>query len=295
MGGLSTCCRVIIVVINILFLLIGLAFFAAGLFARFGSSIIDGYVSTIIDSLESSISSSGFGDIDINSIFSITDILYGVAVGLICFGLFLIIITVLGICGGCCNVRVMLIIYVIICGTLLIGQIVVIGILYGSPNTFHDPAKASLKAGIQSDYQGFNGTNLISIAWNIVHQQFKCCGANDYTDFTEASQWVTNYESSPCSCTLMTPLSCCKTLTSSTDYSCATSTATSSDNYLNTGCYQTIWDSTLGNVPLVAGTLSGIAVFQVILIVGAIIILCMDRQKGNKVGSAQSNRKGYNF
>ena len=92
------------------FQLIGLAFFAAGLFARFGSSVIDGYVSSIIDSLESSISSSGFGDIDIKSLFSITDILYGVAVGLICFGLFLIIITILGICGGCCNVRVMLII-----------------------------------------------------------------------------------------------------------------------------------------------------------------------------------------
>ena len=64
--------------------------------------------------------------------------------------------------------------------------------------------------------------------------QFKCCGANDYTDFTGASQWVTDYSSYPCSCTLMTPLSCCKTLPSSTDFSCATSSATSSDNYLNT-------------------------------------------------------------
>ena len=77
---------------------------------RFGSSIIDGYVSGIISSLEQSISDSGYGTIDINSVFSMTDILYGVAIGMICFGLFLLIITILGILGGCCNMRVMLII-----------------------------------------------------------------------------------------------------------------------------------------------------------------------------------------
>lgn len=272
MGALSTLSRVVIVVINILFLLIGLAFFAGGLFVRFGSSVIDGYISNIIDSLEKSINSSGFTDIDIKSLFSLTDILYGVAVGLICFGLFLLIITILGICGGCCNIRVMLIIYVIICGTLLIGQIVVIGILYGSPNTFHDPAKASLKSSIQSDYQGLNGTNLVSIAWNVVNQQFKCCGANDYSDFTGATQWTVEYTS-----TLLTPLSCCKTLPSSTDFSCASS-PTTANNYQETGCYETIWNSTLGNVPVVAGTLAGIAVFQLLLIIFACIIILSGRK-----------------
>ena len=77
---------------------------------RFGDSIINGYVNSIIDQLEASITASGFTSIDINSLFSMTDILYGVAVGMICFGLFLLIVTILGICGGCCNVRIMLII-----------------------------------------------------------------------------------------------------------------------------------------------------------------------------------------
>ena len=99
-----------IIIVWPVFQLIGLAFFAGGLFVRFGDSIINGYVNNIIDSLEASISASGFTSIDINSLFSMTDILYGVAVGMICFGLFLLIITILGICGGCCNIRVMLII-----------------------------------------------------------------------------------------------------------------------------------------------------------------------------------------
>lgn len=280
MGGITACCRIIIVVINILFLLIGLAFFAGGLFVRFGDDIINGYVSSIIDQLEASIAASGFTSIDINSLFSMTDILYGVAVGMICFGLFLLIITILGICGGCCNVRIMLIIYVIVCGALLIAQIIVIGILYGSPNTFHDPAKSALKSGIQNDFQGLNGTNLVSIAWNIVNQNFKCCGANDYTDFTGASQWTFNYTGTVCNCVLETPLSCCQTLpsgNSATDFSCST-TPTDANNYLNSGCYDTIWDQTLGNVPLVAGTLAGVAVFQLILIIFACIaILCGGR------------------
>ena len=46
---------------------------------------------------------------------------------------------------------------------------IVFGIL--SYLQFHDPAKATLKSGITSGFAGLNGTNLESIAWNIIHQQ----------------------------------------------------------------------------------------------------------------------------
>ena len=58
--------------------------------------------------------------------------------------------------------------------------------------------------------------------------QAKCCGVDGYTDFTGASQWIITYPP----ITLQTPLSCCKTLPSSTDFSCA-SAPTTSNNYLN--------------------------------------------------------------
>lgn len=88
--------------------LIGLVFFALGLFVRFGSAIINDYIDDVKAQLEASSSSSGFGSIDLSG-FDITDLLFGVALGLIFFGLFLIIITVLGCCGGCCKIKFMLI------------------------------------------------------------------------------------------------------------------------------------------------------------------------------------------
>ena len=61
--------------------------------------------------------------------------------------------------------------------------------------------------------------------------QVGCCGVDNYNDFTGATGWVTVYPSY----TLITPLACCKTLPSSSDYTCATSGgATESTNYLNT-------------------------------------------------------------
>lgn len=36
---------------------------------------------------------------------------------------------------------------------------------------FHDPAKKALKDKIQSDYAGLVGTDVISMAWNVVMQQ----------------------------------------------------------------------------------------------------------------------------
>ncbi|XP_053408370.1 tetraspanin-16-like isoform X2 [Mercenaria mercenaria] len=278
MGCISTLARVFLVVVNIFFLVIGLVFFSLGLFVRFKSAVINDYVDGVKESLETSASSSGFGKVDLSS-FDLTDLLFGVALGLIFFGLFLIIVTVLGCCGGCCKIKFMLILYVVVCGVLLIGQIIVIGILYGSPNTFHDPAKDKLKDQIKSDYAGLNGTDIVSIGWNVVMQQVDCCGVDSYKDFTGATNWIVNYASY--GYTLKTPLACCMTLPTSQDFTCASTTgATATNNYLETGCYDKIWEDTLGNTAIMVGSLVGVAVFQLALLVfGVILILEVRKNK----------------
>nr|AMB43016.1 CD63 [Paratapes undulatus] len=278
MGFVSTLARIFLVVVNVLFLILGLVFFGLGLFIRFGSSILNKYVENVKDSIEQSSGSAGFGTVDLSS-FDITDLLSGVALGLIFFGLFLTIISVLGCCGGCCKIKCMLITYVIICIVLFLCQVVIIIILYGFPDTFHNPAKKKLKEDIQSSYVGLNGTDLKTISWNIVMQQVKCCGVDSYADFTGASKWTTVYNSY----TLKTPLACCKSLPDSTDFSCAdTSTATTANNYLDKGCYDIIWDATLGSTVIMVATLVGIGVFQLLLILFGIVILCS--MKKNKTG-----------
>jgi len=55
----------------------------------------------------------------------------------------------------------------------------------------------------------------------------KCCGVTDNTDFTGATQWTTVYPNY----TLKTPLSCCKSLPSSTDFTCAATPTDSNNNW----------------------------------------------------------------
>ncbi|XP_053408373.1 tetraspanin-4-like [Mercenaria mercenaria] len=285
MGCCSALAKVFLVAVNIFFLVIGLAFFALGLFVRFGSSVINDYVDSAKKSIEDSVSGiSTFGTIDLSS-FDVTEMLRGVALGLIFTGLFLAIITFLGCCGGCCNVKCMLITYIVICCVLLVGQAVVVGILYGSPDTIHDSAKKPLKDKIQSDYAGLNGTDIISVGWNVVMIKVKCCGVNNYDDFTGAANWIYDYTSLSPPVTLKTPLACCMTLPDSDDFTCASITgATDSNNYQSTGCYDKIWDDTLGNLSIAVGALAGICLMQLLLVMFALVILCSGgKNKDNKV------------
>jgi len=78
------------------------------MFVRFGTKELEGYVDSIKDSLEQSASASGAGTVDLSGL-NISDMLFGLALGLIFFGLFLVIVSVLGCCGSCCKLKVMLI------------------------------------------------------------------------------------------------------------------------------------------------------------------------------------------
>ncbi|KAH3868317.1 tetraspanin-1-like isoform X2 [Dreissena polymorpha] len=283
MGCCQVLCRIFLVLVNIIFLLLGIALFALGLFVRFGSSILNGYLDTVKKSLQESASATGAGTVDLSTL-DITGLLFGVALGLIFFGLFLTIIAFLGCCGGCCKFKVLLILYVIICGVLLVAQIVVIGILYGSPKTFHDPAKKALKEQIQSDFQGIAGTDIVSMAWNVVMQFAKCCGVDGYEDFNSAVKWNRTYSTYR----IDTPLACCKELPSSAStVTCAvlppSGTASDANSYLDTGCYDKLWEQTLGNSKIVIGVLVGIGVFQLCLILFGIIILVTMREKTGMV------------
>ncbi|XP_052806906.1 tetraspanin-1-like [Mya arenaria] len=279
MGCLQTLCRVFLIVVNLFFLLLGLALFAAGLFVRFGSEVLNEYVDTVKAELEKSASTAGLGTVDLSGL-NLSDMLFGVALGLIFFGIFLIVISVLGTCGSCCKLKILLVTYVVICSLILVVQIIIVGILYGSPDTFHDPAKKTLKDKIQTDYAGLAGSDVISMAWNVVMQQVGCCGANSYADFTGAENWETDYSSTGSGYTLKTPIACCRTLPDSNDLTCADiSGATTANNYLEEGCYNKVWEQTLGNTTIVVASLVGIGVFQLALIVFAVIILCTMREK----------------
>lgn len=274
MGGLLTAGRVFCVVINVLFLIIGLVLFVIGMIVKFGESMLKSYYEPVIESLEKSLQDAGYPDFKLD--FSLSDLVGTIPLAFILSGLFLLILTIFGLGGACCKVKCMLIAYVVMLSVVLVGQIVFMIIFYTKQELISGKMKDNLKEGIQSDFQGLNGTNVVSLGWNFINQEVKCCGVDGYTDFTNASQWITTYYSY----TLQTPLSCCKTLPSSSNFTCA-SAPTASNNYLNESCFDALWDKVLGNVAITASVLTVGSGIQLLLIIIE-FVLFMDVRK-NKV------------
>ncbi|XP_063439622.1 tetraspanin-9-like [Mytilus trossulus] len=275
MGCLLTVGRIFCVIVNLLFLIIGLILFALGMIVKFGDSLLKSYYQPILDNLEKSLNDAGYGNITLD--FSLSDIVGNLALAFILTGLFLLILTIFGLGGACCKVKCMLIIYVVMLSVVLAGQIVFIIIFYAKQELVTEKIKDNLKPAIQTDFQGLNGTNVVSLSWNFVNQQAKCCGVDSYRDFTGASQWIINY---PGPHVLQTPLSCCKDLPTGTDFSCA-SAPTDATNYWKTSCFDELWDKVIGNVAITATVLAVGAVIQLIMIIVE-FVLFMDVRK-NKV------------
>lgn len=268
--------RVLIVVINIIFLILGLVFFAIGLICLVGESLLEPYYKTALATLQTQLENNNFGTVDFSS-FSLSDLIGGLGYFFVGLGLFLLIITILGCCGACCKVKFMLIAYAIIVIVILVGELIFVGILYGSPDTIKDEIRNPLKTSIQSDYMGFNGTNIVSLGWNFAHRQFECCGVDSYNDFTGAAQWNTNYGTG-----LKAPITCCVNIPNSATPTCAT---TPVDIYTKS-CFDEVYNMLLGNVALVAGSIAGCGVFQLVLIIFALVIFC-DARQSSKVDPKQ--------
>lgn len=116
------------------FQILGLVFFALGLVCLVGESMLKPYYQSVLDTLKAQLEANNFGTIDLSS-FNISALIGGLGYFFVGLGLFLLIITILGCCGACCKVKFMLITYAVIVIVILAGEIVFMGILYGSPDT----------------------------------------------------------------------------------------------------------------------------------------------------------------
>ncbi|CAC5390965.1 unnamed protein product [Mytilus coruscus] len=153
-------------------------------------------------------------------------------------------------------------------------------------NEITDPVKDGLKSSIQSEYQGFNGTNFESIAWNFINQKFACCGVESYQDFTSATDWLYNYTGK--GIILVTPLSCCQSLPTSDNFTCAESLSSTVNNY-NTGCFNKLWDIVIGNPAITAPVISLCLLMQTLFLATTIVLLKKKSHKKRKIRPGNSD------
>ncbi|KAL3885724.1 hypothetical protein ACJMK2_025769 [Sinanodonta woodiana] len=263
MGFGSSIGRLVLIIINLVFLLVGIGLLVLGLIVRFGQKIYKPLLDETLKILETT-GQKVSNDFKFNA-DELGNILLSLSVGLIVAGIILSIFTLFGCCGGCYKNKCMLFLYAAIIVVLLVAEIIAIGILYGKKDIIKQPLKDSLK-----DYKGANGTDLLSLGWNIVMLQFHCCGIENYTDFLVGKDWQT-ITYGGMSKTLATPLMCCKEPAKDLP-TCAISPINETMSNAYTGCFDKIWDLTLGNTAMAVGILVGCGVFQILLIVFAYTI-----------------------
>jgi hypothetical protein len=268
--------KVVLGVINFVFLIIGLAIAAVGGILIWGAPIAQSLLSQLFSTLQSTTTIT----VSLNDI--VTYILsYAATIGtpLIIIGL---IIAAIGFCGlggscccclCCCN-RIFLIIYIIATGIIFLAIIVLIIVIFAA-NTQIDQAAKSLLAGTMTGYSGVNSTNAQSLIWNILMVQMSCCGISNGSDFDAITTWQRKVSYNGYSVNSSYPATCCMmdTSTYKPKYTSCPYNFTSINSNVGAGCY-----SSLRNLITSYGVYGIIGVgvaagFMLLMIVFSVIIL----------------------
>ncbi|CAH1772214.1 unnamed protein product [Owenia fusiformis] len=268
-------------VFNILFFLLGATALGLGIFV-----LVDKAQLTYLTKL------GGVNQVDVPGLLETS------AYVLIAGGGLVFIIGFLGCCGAWKEVRVFLIVYAIMVLLILLAEIGAGVVAF----LFRDKAITELKSFLNETivykYEGqLTTSEPFSLAWDLAHVTFDCCGINNSTDFDVASAWNRSYtlttNNISSTVNMVIPPSCCRftdkslypsnigSLTFVND-TCPIA-PTTSNSWLNTGCYQTIYDFVLQNAYIIIGIGIGIGVVEIVGIVAACCLARAIKQKENDV------------
>ncbi|KAL4228465.1 hypothetical protein ACF0H5_011512 [Mactra antiquata] len=266
--------RLVLVVINLVLLLTSLAMTIAGFIIKFGASVFSKYTDSVLDSVKQSAKVAFDDDIsteqfDFEKLFGFFGVL------LIVIGVFLLTVSIFGCCGACCKIKMLLMLYAIVLGILVIGQITFVVMFFKYNSVLKGAIRKPLEETLKN-YHGLNGTEADSLVWNFLMQQFECCGIEGYEDFSDTKWFGGEFGNTE---NLTMPLACCNDLPEDDDFSCAETIDSDLNNY-NKGCLDALWDELLGQNQLYSYIVSiGVILFQVILLVFALMLYCKKDEK----------------
>lgn len=196
------------------------------------------------------------------------------SIGLIVVGAFILIVSFLGCLGSIKGYRCLLGSYGLLLLVLFIGQIacaVTVMNIESSDSDLNVKLRSSLRRSIQNDYSN-KEKNAITVLWNFAMAELHCCGAENYEDFKNA----TNFKGQ------IVPDACCKlkvrneTLEEQgiflvSDSQC-TSSPTLDNSYKDTGCFSVLIKWVRDHIGYIMGILIALAVFEAMSILSSVII-----------------------
>lgn len=201
---------------------------------------------------------------------------------LIAAGAFIFIISFLGYCGAIKESRVLLTAYglfIIIIALLQITAIVLAAV-YKQQAEHH--TKEFFMHTVRKYYTTKEQRDAVTLSWDFMMAELQCCGVEGYADFEKAVEFkkYTREEAKG----QVVPEACCVLDTSKAmsnfipaDSNCITA-PTTTNSYMNKGCYKRVYDWVISNLNIVIGVLVGVLAVQIL---GIIFAFCLCKAIGN--------------
>ncbi|KAK3594621.1 hypothetical protein CHS0354_015014 [Potamilus streckersoni] len=227
LGCGGKCAMFFLVLINTLFLLLGIALLVIGIVMRVNAGVLN---DTEILKL--------MNQVNLNGVTMAT-LVTSLSLFSICLGCFIIVVAGMGAFGACCKVKCMLIVYAVIILLLLLAEIAIVALWAAMRNK----VESIVTSEMTNAFKGYNGASAKdekTVGWNLLFIGMDCCGvvgpSNDLDEFAS-----TNWASSRGSDKI--PYSCCKSSKSDNYASGSETSCTQSfQNYRSTGCYKAIYN-----------------------------------------------------
>ncbi|KAK0054324.1 tetraspanin-9 [Biomphalaria pfeifferi] len=268
MSAGETCSKIIVVTINLIFLLFGLAALVAGIVFKVG-----GAWSKVSDFLKIA---------DENS--EIKNAGEALALGAIIFGAIIVVIAITGCIGACCKVKCLLVLYGIVVIIILLAEIAVVIVVGVKSSDVENKTDEALVKTL--DKYKENSADDISKAWSIVFKEFKCCGVKGKEDFRNYTSGTSTFYATerpglykgP---SYYVPITCCSQFNFEEKKSLTSADFDNNKNCLNAtnngsyeeGCVKSIINSVLDHKWAFIGV--GIAIFFIeILVIAMAFYLC---------------------
>ncbi|XP_061165295.1 tetraspanin-18B-like [Saccostrea echinata] len=218
-------------VINVIFLIFGLALIVPGVIVLVNNDVVSDKVLPLMKQLT-------FGGINLG------EMIIALCVSLIVVGTFVILVSILGLCGACTGKPGYLDIYGGIVLILFLIKVFAVFMWFDSNAKLQSWMKTELVSLLNNYGSNDLTTSETSTAWNYMFMLMSCCAVNAVTGTTndfDTSAWITSGAAG----SKQIPTFCCTWVTETT-YSTYTNTACTdsvTSGYHTTGCYDAVYKS----------------------------------------------------
>ncbi|BFZ13658.1 hypothetical protein BsWGS_16697 [Bradybaena similaris] len=267
--------KIVMVTVNVIFLMFGIAALVVGIVFKVAWTDVREAFINVADEVDFDLQSAG-------------DIL---GYSGIIIGSFIIVVSLLGCIGACCEVKLLLGVYSTIVLLLVVAEVVLVALVATHAIETKDIINKAMNTSLSGHYYE-NSTNDLSRAYSALFSKLECCGISNYTinfpyDGTKDENkgfFADKNSRTGAGVKEVIPITCCKgfnyknTLTKESFTAdvkkCLQDQTPSSDFAYTEGCLDKVIDKVKDNKGILIGVGVAILVLEIIMVIIGFFLCC---------------------